>query len=90
MGTVVLQDIPPFVMAAGNTASPFGINVEGLKRRGFSPDALKALKRAYRTLYKSGFMLDEARAKLEEEVRSHPEIQPLLDFLAISRRGIIR
>jgi UDP-N-acetylglucosamine acyltransferase len=90
VGTVVLQDIPPFVMAAGNTASPFGINAEGLKRRGFSPDALKALKRAYRTLYKSGFMLDEARAKLEEEVGAHPEIQPLLDFLAVSRRGIIR
>jgi UDP-N-acetylglucosamine acyltransferase len=68
VGTVVLQDIPPFVMAAGNTASPFGINAEGLKRRGFSPEALLALKRAYRTLYKSGLMLDEARAKLAEDV----------------------
>ena len=90
VGTVVLQDIPPFVMAAGNTASPFGINAEGLKRRGFSPEALLALKRAYRTLYKSGLMLDEARAKLNEEVLVHPEIQPLLDFLAASKRGIIR
>lgn len=90
VGTVVLQDIPPFVMAAGNTASPFGINAEGLKRRGFSPDALMALKRAYRTLYKSGLMLDEARAKLEEEVKAHPEIQPILDFLTVSKRGIIR
>jgi UDP-N-acetylglucosamine acyltransferase len=90
VGTVVLQDVPPFVMAAGNTASPFGINAEGLKRRGFSPEALLALKRAYRTLYKSGLMLDEARAKLNEEVLVHPEIQPLLDFLAASKRGIIR
>jgi UDP-N-acetylglucosamine acyltransferase len=77
-------------MAAGNTASPFGINAEGLKRRGFSPDALMALKRAYRTLYKSGLMLDEARAKLEEEVKAQPEIQPILDFLMVSKRGIIR
>ena len=90
VGTVVLQDIPPFVMAAGNSASPYGINAEGLKRRGFSADALLALKRAYRTLYKSGLMLDEARAKLEDEVKLHPEIQPILDFLAVSKRGIIR
>ncbi|HOL64925.1 MAG TPA: acyl-ACP--UDP-N-acetylglucosamine O-acyltransferase [Accumulibacter sp.] len=90
VGTVVLQDIPPFVMAAGNTATPYGINAEGLKRRGFSSDALLALKRAYRTLYKSGLMLDEAREKLQEQAREHPEIQPLLDFLAVSKRGIIR
>jgi UDP-N-acetylglucosamine acyltransferase len=90
VGTVVLQDVPPFVMAAGNSASPYGINAEGLKRRGFSADALMALKRAYRTLYKSGLMLDEARVKLEEEVKEHPEIQPILDFLAVSKRGIIR
>jgi UDP-N-acetylglucosamine acyltransferase len=88
--TVVVQDVPPYVMAAGNTATPFGINAEGLKRRGFSPDALLTLKRAYRTLYKSGLMLDEARAKLQEEVKAHPEIQPILDFLAVSKRGIIR
>ncbi len=88
--SVVLQDVPPFVMAAGNSASPFGINAEGLKRRGFSPEALLALKRAYRTLYKSGLMLEEARARLEEDAVAHPEIQALLDFLAISKRGIIR
>ena len=90
VGTVVLQDVPPYVMAAGNTATPFGINAEGLKRRGFSPDALMALKRAYRTLYKAGLMLEEARSKLEEEVKTHPEIQPILEFLAVSKRGIIR
>lgn len=90
VGTVVLQDIPPFVMAAGNTASPYGINAEGLKRRGFSPEVLMALKRAYRTLYKSGLMLEEARIKLEEDAKVHKEIQPFLDFLAVSKRGIIR
>ena len=90
VGTVVLQDVPPYVMAAGNSASPYGINAEGLKRRGFSPEALMALKRAYRTLYKSGLMLEEARTKLEEDAKTHPEIQPILDFLAVSKRGIIR
>jgi len=90
VGTVILQDVPPYVMAAGNTASPYGLNAEGLKRRGFSPEALQALKRAYRTLYKSGLMLEEARVKLEEEARMHPEVQRFLDFLAVSKRGIIR
>ncbi|HNJ75414.1 MAG TPA: acyl-ACP--UDP-N-acetylglucosamine O-acyltransferase [Azospira sp.] len=90
VGTVILQDVPPYIMAAGNTASPYGLNAEGLKRRGFSAEALQALKRAYRTLYKSGLMLEEARAKLEEEARMHPEVQRFVDFLAVSKRGIIR
>ena len=91
VGTVILQDVPPYVMAAGNSATPYGINAEGLKRRGFSPDAFMVLKRAYRTLYKSGLTLDEAKAKLEEDAKVHPaEIQPILDFLAVSKRGIIR
>ena len=90
VGTVILQDVPPYITAAGNTASPYGLNAEGLKRRGFSAEALQALKRAYRTLYKSGLMLEEARSKLEEEACMHPEVQRFVDFLAVSKRGIIR
>jgi UDP-N-acetylglucosamine acyltransferase len=90
VGTVVLQDIPPYVMAAGNSASPFGINSEGLKRRGFSAEALLTLKRAYKTLYKSGLRLEEARSKIAEEAERHTELRPILDFLAVSQRGIIR
>lgn len=90
VGTVVLQDVPPYLMAAGNTASPYGINVEGLKRRGFNADSITALKRAYRTLYKSGLMLDEAKAKLVEAAREQPDVQLFVDFLEVSKRGIIR
>lgn len=89
-GTIVLQDVPPYVMAGGATAAPFGLNIEGLRRRGFSSESLQSLKRAYRTLYRSGLTLEEARAKLAEEVQAHPEVQPFLDFLAVSKRGIIR
>ncbi|MBL8440251.1 MAG: acyl-[acyl-carrier-protein]--UDP-N-acetylglucosamine O-acyltransferase, partial [Betaproteobacteria bacterium] len=89
-GTVVLQDIPPYLMAAGNTAQPYGINTEGLKRRGFSSEAITALKRAYRTLYKSGLMLEEARAKLIEEAQIQPDVRLLVEFLDVSKRGIIR
>jgi UDP-N-acetylglucosamine acyltransferase len=90
VGTVVLQDVPPYLMAAGNTAQPYGINVEGLKRRGFSADSLSALKRAYRTLYKSGLLLEEAKAKLVEEAKTQPDVQLFVDFLELSKRGIIR
>ncbi|MGE5385912.1 MAG: acyl-ACP--UDP-N-acetylglucosamine O-acyltransferase [Betaproteobacteria bacterium] len=89
-GTVVLQDIPPYVMAAFNTAQPYGINVEGLKRRGFTSEAISALKRAYRTIYKSGLMLEEAKTKLAEAAKTAPDVQLFLDFLEISKRGIIR
>jgi len=90
VGTVVLQDVPPYLMAAGNTASPYGINVEGLKRRGFNAEAITALKRAYRALYKSGLMLEEAKVKLEELAAEQPDVRRFLDFLAVSKRGIIR
>ncbi len=90
VSTVILQDVPPYLMAAGNTAQPYGINVEGLKRRGFGPDAIMALKRAYRTIYKSGLLLEEAKAKLAEEAKANSELQLFIDFFAQSRRGIIR
>lgn len=90
VGTVVLQDVPPYLMAAGNSAQPYGINVEGLKRRGFTQESITALKRAYRTLYKSGLMLEEAKEKLAEDAKDAPDVQLFLDFLKVSKRGIIR
>jgi UDP-N-acetylglucosamine acyltransferase len=90
MGTYLPQDLPPYVMAAGNMAKPFGINKEGLKRRGFSPETIAGLKRAYRTLYRKGLGLEEAVQELEGEVSACPEVRNILDFLARSTRGIIR
>ncbi|WP_207061755.1 acyl-ACP--UDP-N-acetylglucosamine O-acyltransferase [Motiliproteus sp. SC1-56] len=89
-GSVVLQDIPSFVLANGNTAKPHGINAEGLRRRGFSSDAVRAIKRAYRLIYRQGLKLDEARQKVAELAKQHPELLTLTDFLAHSSRGIIR
>ncbi len=90
IASVVRQDIPPYITASGNPAAPYGINSEGLKRRGFSTDALGALKRAYKLLYRSGLSLAEARTAIETEAQTHPELKPLADFLAVSGRGIIR
>lgn len=90
MGAILLQDLPPFVMAAGNPAAPRGINAEGLKRRGFSGAAVAAVRRAFKTLYKSGMKLDEARAAIAAESAAVPELAVLAGFLAAPGRGIIR
>jgi UDP-N-acetylglucosamine acyltransferase len=90
MGTILLQDLPPYVTAAGNTAKPYGINSEGLKRRGFSGDAIAALKRAYKLLYRSGVPLDEARSRMSVDAATHPELPLLVEFLVETSRGIIR
>lgn len=90
MGTYLAQDLPPYVMAAGNMAKPFGINSEGLRRRGFSADAIAGIKQAYRTLYRSGLGLEEARRQLSALAASCPEVGALLEFLERSKRGVIR
>ncbi len=90
IGSMLLQDVPPYVMAAGNTAHPNGINSEGLKRRGFSSAAIMAIKRAYKKLYKSGLQLTEAQAAIAAESEATPELQILAEFLAEPGRGIIR
>jgi UDP-N-acetylglucosamine acyltransferase len=89
-GTIVKQDVPPFVMASGNPAKPYGLNVEGLKRRGFTADTLTRLNRAYKTLYRSGLTLEQAKQRLARQVAECPELRITLDFLSGSGRGIVR
>ena len=90
MGTIVLQDIPPYVMASGNPARPYGINAEGLARRGFDAASIAAVKRAYRSLYRAGLTLEQARKALAEQAQTQPEITVLAEFVAAEGRGIIR
>ncbi len=90
IASVVRQDVPPFLTVAGNPLAPFGINSEGLKRRGYSAEALTALKRAYKALYKSGLSLADAQTAIASEAALHPELLPLAEFLASAGRGIVR
>jgi UDP-N-acetylglucosamine acyltransferase len=90
IATVLVHDLPPYVMAAGDTAKPYGINVEGLRRRGFSAESMAAIKRAYKTLYKSGLTLDQARAQLAEQARTCAEVGVFTEFLQSCTRGIVR
>ncbi|MGL4409239.1 MAG: acyl-ACP--UDP-N-acetylglucosamine O-acyltransferase, partial [Zoogloea sp.] len=90
VGTVLLQDLPPYVTVSGNPAAPHGINSEGLRRRGYSSEAIMAIKRAYKSLYRSGLSLDEARAEIALAAQSEPAVQVFSDFIAESGRGIVR
>ncbi|MEW6333065.1 MAG: acyl-ACP--UDP-N-acetylglucosamine O-acyltransferase [Thermodesulfobacteriota bacterium] len=88
--SAVTKDIPPYVMAAGNYARLFGLNLIGLKRRGFSDEAIQALKTAYRIVFRSSLLLSAAIDKIEKEVADLPEIRTFLDFIRKSERGICR
>jgi UDP-N-acetylglucosamine acyltransferase len=90
VGSVVLHDIPPFVMASGSSASAHGINAEGLKRRGFSAEEVAQIKQIYRLLYRSGLTLEQAHASIEAKRNELAGAPLVLDFLARVTRGIVR
>jgi len=87
---VVLKDVPPYVMVAGNTARPHGVNRVGLQRRGFTADQIDALRRAYKVLYRKGLTRTEAQARLDAMAATSESVQRLADFLRASKRGIVR
>ncbi len=88
--SLVLKDIPPYVMASGNTAKPYGLNAEGLKRRGFDKALITEIKRAYKVVFRQGHSIEEAVELLAEKSAEHEEIQLFSDFIGASSRGIIR
>ncbi len=90
MGSVVVKDVPPFVTVAGNFAHAHGLNAEGLRRHGFSAQRIRALRAAYKTLYKRGLGLEEALAALEESAAASADVRLLTEFVRGSGRGIVR
>jgi UDP-N-acetylglucosamine acyltransferase len=94
--SALVQDIPPFVMAAGDKAQPHGINVEGLKRRGYSPECVLELRAAYKVLYKDGLSFEEAKLAIQamatknSDQQTQEALSQFHQFLAASTRGIIR
>lgn len=89
-GSIVVQDVPPYVIGQGNHCVPFGVNIEGLKRRGFEQTAIKAIRAVYKILYRSGLTLENAKIEIEEMAKDEPHLQFFVDFLNASTRGIIR
>jgi UDP-N-acetylglucosamine acyltransferase len=88
--TGVSQDIPPFVLASGERAKLFGLNIVGLKRHNFSNESIQALKKAYQTVIRSHLTIQEAMIRVEKEVPVYPEVQQFLEFVRNSKRGIPR
>jgi len=90
MGSVIPKDVPPYVLVSGHMARPYGLNVEGLRRRGFEAEVIRELRRAYKLLYKSGLTVEQAVGQLREMVAQTPAVGPLVEFIARSSRGIVR
>jgi UDP-N-acetylglucosamine acyltransferase len=89
-GSILLQDLPPYVMVSGNPASPHGINTEGLKRRGYDQNAITAIKQAYRLLYRQGLPLTKAREGIAQLALENPCLESLSQFLTLPGRGLVR
>lgn len=90
MGSAIGKDVPPYAMVSGAPAVPHSINLEGLKRRGFTKDAMHRIKEAHRILYRQNLTTVEALTKLESAWGEHDDIQRLVAFCRQSQRGIIR
>jgi UDP-N-acetylglucosamine acyltransferase len=86
----VTRDVPPYVMAVGRPAVPHSVNSVGLQRRGFTPEQVLNIRRAYRVLYRSGLKLKAALEALEQAAATQPEIVPFVEFIKRSSRSIVR
>ncbi len=86
----VTRDVPPYLMTIGQPAVPHSVNSEGLKRRGFSPEQIRNIRRAYRILYRSGLKLAAALAQLEKAAADQAELVPFVAFIKQSSRSIVR
>jgi len=87
---LVLKDVPPYVMASGHPAKPFGLNTEGLTRRGFDKTVILNIKRSYKSIYRKGLTVDEALIEVNNYSEGMPQVKVFADFIENSSRGIIR
>ncbi|MBO5134314.1 MAG: acyl-ACP--UDP-N-acetylglucosamine O-acyltransferase [Bacteroidaceae bacterium] len=89
-GTRTGQDIPPYTMAAREPVAYSGLNIVGLRRRGFAPEVIENIHNAYRILYQRGKLFEERIAEIRSEIPMSKEIEYILDFVTTSKRGIIK
>jgi UDP-N-acetylglucosamine acyltransferase len=87
---LILKDVPAYVMASGQPAKPFGLNSEGLKRRGFDKETILTIKRAYKVLYRQGLSVEEALTAISEMPAQSAELQVFCNSIKESNRGLIR
>lgn len=90
MGSMIDKDVPPFVKVSGYYAKPFGLNIVGMRRRGFSAETMLYLRRAYKVIYRQGLTVKQALEQLHDMLSICPEIQLFIDFINLSQRGLVR
>jgi UDP-N-acetylglucosamine acyltransferase len=90
MGTAIGKDVPAYVTVSGNPAEARSMNFEGMRRRGFSPEAIAELRRAYKAVYRQGLTIEQALAELAESAAAFPEVAVFRDSIQASNRGITR
>jgi len=88
--SAVVKDVPPYTIANGNPAKLFGLNLIGLKRRGFADNVIEALKDAYRIIFRSDLLLEVALEKAQKDVEDFPEVRHFIQFIENSKRSICR
>jgi UDP-N-acetylglucosamine acyltransferase len=90
MGSVISRNIPPYVLVSGHMAKPVGVNVEGLKRRGFSTQQIRNIKNAYKLVYRASLTLDEALSRISDIEQEDKELVEFIEFISKQEGGIIR
>jgi UDP-N-acetylglucosamine acyltransferase len=90
ISSVIVKDVPPYVMMSGNTAKPSGLNKEGLKRHGFSAESIDALRKAYKTVYRDGLLLKDALEEIRALENGSSHLTDFVEFIQASERGIAR
>jgi UDP-N-acetylglucosamine acyltransferase len=90
MGTAVGKDVPAYVIVTGNPAAAKGVNLVGLKRRGYSKEDQAIISKAFKLVYRRGLTLEEAKKELTSLAEHHPVVEPMLNSLQTSKRGIVR
>ncbi len=90
MGSAISKDVPPYTMVNGSPAHTHGLNSEGIKRKGFSKETLKALRDSYKIIYRSNNTIEVAKEELKSLAEQFPEVKNVLSFLEQSERGILR
>jgi UDP-N-acetylglucosamine acyltransferase len=90
MGSVISRNIPPYVLVSGHMAKPVGVNVEGLKRRGFSTQQIRNIKNAYKLVYRASLSLDEALSRIHNIEQEDNELVDFIEFISTQQGGIIR
>lgn len=90
ISSVIVKDVPPYVLVSGNSAKPSGLNREGLKRHGFDSDTINILRKAYKAIYRDGLILKDALNVLSDLASESDKVEVMRAFIASSQRGIVR